>query len=113
MSLTRDTYINTPSPIEKELKAIFDTQESLIIFDIGSCEGEDSIKYSKIFPKSQIYAVEKPFTIHSREALQLIKLAKQKEKLLAVYHNRRYVSDYLTIKKILDKKCRSYAFCTI
>lgn len=48
--------------------------------------------------------VEKPFTIHTREALQLINLAKQKGKLLAVYHNRRYVSDYLTIKKILDKK---------
>ncbi len=48
--------------------------------------------------------VEKPFTIHTREALQLINLAKQKNKLLAVYHNRRYVSDYFTIKKILDKK---------
>ena len=48
--------------------------------------------------------VEKPFTIHSREALQLINLAKQKNLVLAVYHNRRYVSDYLTIKKILDKK---------
>lgn len=48
--------------------------------------------------------VEKPFTIHTREALQLMNLAKQKNKLLAVYHNRRYVSDYLTIKKILDEK---------
>ncbi len=48
--------------------------------------------------------VEKPFTIHSRDALQLINTAKQKRLLLAVYHNRRYVSDYFTIKKILDKK---------
>ncbi|MDQ2753847.1 MAG: Gfo/Idh/MocA family oxidoreductase [Bacteroidota bacterium] len=48
--------------------------------------------------------VEKPFTIFSNDALQLINKAKQKELLLAVYHNRRYVSDYLTIKKILDKK---------
>ncbi len=46
--------------------------------------------------------VEKPFTVHSREALQLINLAKQKQRLLAVYHNRRYVSDYFTVKKILD-----------
>ena len=48
--------------------------------------------------------VEKPFTIHSSEALELINLAKQKNLLLAVYHNRRYVSDYLTIKKVLDEK---------
>ena len=48
--------------------------------------------------------VEKPFTIHSREALQLSHIAKQKNLHLAVYHNRRYVSDYFTIKKILDKK---------
>lgn len=48
--------------------------------------------------------VEKPFTIHSREALLLANIAKQKNLVLAVYHNRRYVSDYLTIKKILDKK---------
>ncbi len=48
--------------------------------------------------------VEKPFTIYSNDALQLINMAKQKGLLLAVYHNRRYVSDYLTIKNVLDKK---------
>ena len=48
--------------------------------------------------------VEKPFTIDSNDALELINVAKQKGLLLAVYHNRRYVSDYLTIKKILDEK---------
>lgn len=58
MLLTRDNYINTPSPIEKELKELFDVKDELIIFDIGSCEGEDSIKYSKIFPNSKIYAFE-------------------------------------------------------
>ncbi len=36
MPLTRDTCINTAFPIEKELKAIFNSQESLIIFDLGS-----------------------------------------------------------------------------
>lgn len=58
MLLTRDNYINSPSPIEPELKLIFDVKKSLIIFDIGSCEGEDSIKYSRIFPNSKIFAVE-------------------------------------------------------
>jgi FkbM family methyltransferase len=58
MTLTRDDYINQPSPIEKELRCLFDIDLSLTIFDIGSCEGEDSIKYSKLFPNSEIYAVE-------------------------------------------------------
>ncbi len=48
--------------------------------------------------------VEKPFTIHSREAMQLINFTKQTNLTLAVYHNRRYVSDYLTIKKLLDEQ---------
>ncbi len=48
--------------------------------------------------------VEKPFTVHSREAAQLGRLAKEKNRVLAVYHNRRYVSDYFTLKKILDEK---------
>lgn len=48
--------------------------------------------------------VEKPFTIYSNEAMELTNAAKQNNLLLAVYHNRRYVSDYLTIKKILDEK---------
>jgi FkbM family methyltransferase len=58
MCFTRDTYINIPSPIENELRLIFDIQNLLVIFDIGSCEGEDSIKYSRIFPNSKIFAVE-------------------------------------------------------
>jgi len=47
--------------------------------------------------------VEKPFTIYSYEAAELIKIAKEKNLLLAVYQNRRYVSDYLTIRKILQQ----------
>lgn len=58
MTFTRDTYINSPSPIEYELRLIFDVQKPLVIFDIGSCEGEDSIRYSRIFSNSRIFAVE-------------------------------------------------------
>jgi len=48
--------------------------------------------------------VEKPFTIITEEANELIALAKKKDLKLTVYHNRRYDSDYKTIKKVLDKK---------
>jgi FkbM family methyltransferase len=58
MTVTRNSYISAPLPIEKELKTILNAQESLVVFDIGSCEGEDSIKYAKLFPNSKIYSVE-------------------------------------------------------
>lgn len=48
--------------------------------------------------------VEKPFTIDIKEAEELIVLAKKQNKILSVYQNRRYDSDYKTIKKVLDKK---------
>ena len=54
--------------------------------------------------KGKHVVVEKPFTIYSKDALELVQLAKEKNLVLAVYHNRRYVSDYFTIKKILDQK---------
>jgi predicted dehydrogenase len=48
--------------------------------------------------------VDKPFTITSTEAKKLIALATKKNRVLSVYQNRRYVSDFLTIQKLLDEK---------
>ena len=47
--------------------------------------------------------VEKPFTITVEEGNELIALAKKQNKKLSVYQNRRYDSDYKTIKKILSQ----------
>ncbi|WP_153797269.1 Gfo/Idh/MocA family oxidoreductase [Foetidibacter luteolus] len=47
--------------------------------------------------------VEKPFTIKSEEALQLVEAAKKAGKILSVYQNRRYDSEVVTIKEILNK----------
>lgn len=48
--------------------------------------------------------VEKPFTNTTAEAKELIALAAASGKILSVYQNRRYVSDFLTIRDLLDKK---------
>lgn len=48
--------------------------------------------------------VEKPFTIISEEGNELIALAKKQNKKLSVYQNRRYDSDYKTIKKVVEAK---------
>lgn len=46
--------------------------------------------------------VEKPFTATAAEAEELINLAKEKNKQLSVFHNRRWDSDFLTVKKIIE-----------
>ena len=48
--------------------------------------------------------VDKPFTVTSAEASNLIRLAKSKNLLISVYHNRRFVSDFFAAKKIINSK---------
>lgn len=45
--------------------------------------------------------IEKPFTNTVEEADELIALSKKQGKILTAYHNRRFVSDTKTVKKIL------------
>lgn len=47
--------------------------------------------------------VEKPFTITTMEAEELIALAQQRDKKISVFHNRRFDSDYKTVKKIVEQ----------
>lgn len=46
--------------------------------------------------------VEKPFTVNVEEAAELIEIANRQQKILTVYHNRRFTSDTKTVKKLLD-----------
>ncbi|WP_445736634.1 Gfo/Idh/MocA family oxidoreductase [Mariniflexile sp.] len=45
--------------------------------------------------------VEKPFTASVAEAEELIQLAKAKNVIISVYHNRRFDSDFKTVQKVL------------
>jgi len=56
--ISRQAYLDQPSPINDDLLAIFPRSSQLTIFDVGSCEGEDSIRYARLFPSATIYAVE-------------------------------------------------------
>ena len=53
-----DSYINSPLLIQEELLSLFEKSKDIVIFDIGACEGEDTIRYSKLFHNSTIYAFE-------------------------------------------------------
>ncbi len=48
--------------------------------------------------------LEKPFTITSADAQALIEISQKANRVLSVFQNRRYVCDFLTIKKILSDK---------
>jgi scyllo-inositol 2-dehydrogenase (NADP+) len=61
--------------------------------------------YAKAALESGKHVVlEKPFANTTAEALDLVETAKATGKVCSVYHNRRYVSDFLTMQQILDKK---------
>jgi scyllo-inositol 2-dehydrogenase (NADP+) len=47
--------------------------------------------------------LEKPFTITSEDAKALITISLKAGRILSVFQNRRYVCDFLTIKKILSE----------
>lgn len=46
--------------------------------------------------------VDKPFTVTTEQASELIALANKYDKLLTVYQNRRFDSDYKTVKKVIE-----------
>lgn len=51
-------YLAEQTPVERELSRLFFRRERLVIFDIGACEGEDSIRYRRRFGSSRIFAFE-------------------------------------------------------
>ncbi|TZF81503.1 oxidoreductase [Pedobacter sp. BS3] len=46
--------------------------------------------------------VDKPFTVTSQQAEELIQLAQAQDKLLTVFQNRRWDSDFKTVKKVIE-----------
>ena len=55
----------------------------------------------KALEQGKNVVVEKPFALSEREAVQLLELAQQKGLMATAYQNRRWDSDFLTIKRLL------------
>jgi FkbM family methyltransferase len=51
-------YLMQPSEAEREFRRLFALHEPLVICDIGACEGEDSVRYARLFPRARVFAFE-------------------------------------------------------
>src|SRR4026207_601978 len=100
-NLTQEKYpgVKTFRSLEDLLA---DKKIELVIVNTPSVTHYDYAK--QVIQAAKHLIVEKPFTATVEQAEELIALAKKKKVKLSVYHNRRYDSDYRTIKKILDEK---------
>jgi FkbM family methyltransferase len=56
--LTLERYLQERLPIQTELGILFSDDARVTIFDVGACEGEDSIRYQRRFPCAEVYAFE-------------------------------------------------------
>lgn len=58
----------------------------------------------KMLESGKHVVVEKPFTNTAAEAHELILLARQKGRMLTVFQNRRWDGDFMTVKKIVERR---------
>ncbi len=73
----------------------------LVVVNTPSVTHYDFAK--KVINAGKHLIVEKPFTATVAEAQELIRLAKEKNVKMSVFHNRRYDSDFKTVKKVLNE----------
>lgn len=57
----------------------------------------------KALEKGKNVILEKPFTVNTSQAEELVKLASKKNLFLSAYQNRRFDRDYLQVQKILNE----------
>lgn len=86
----------------RTLEELLDDKDiELVVVNTPSVTHYDYARQAILAGKHLI--VEKPFTATAAQAQELIELARKKNVKLSVYQNRRYDSDYKTVKNILDE----------
>lgn len=79
-----------------------DDSIELVVINTPNATHYEYTKMALLADKHAI--VEKPFTVTVAEGVELVALAKQRNLFITVYQNRRFDSDYRTVKKIVDEK---------
>lgn len=92
-------------PIVKTFRSLeemlADEKVELVVVNTPSVTHYEYAK--KVIGAGKHLVVEKPFTATVEQADELIGLAKRKSVKFSVYQNRRYDSDYRTVKKVLGE----------
>jgi len=101
-SLARDRYGPNTKVVTTYEEVLNDPECDLVV--IGT---PNSTHYP--FAKAALEAgkhviIEKPLTTTSVEGAELVKIAEAKNLVVAVYQNRRYDSDFLTLRRLLEKE---------
>ena len=56
--MTAEEYLQIPIEFQQEIDKYFGIKSPKVIFDIGACEGLDSIKYARRFPGCTVFSFE-------------------------------------------------------
>jgi predicted dehydrogenase len=87
--------------IRRDADALFDDERiALVVVATPNSSHFDLARRALLAGKHVV--VDKPFTVRGSEARELIALAREKRRLLTVFHNRRWEGDFLTIRRLLD-----------
>ena len=79
------------------------SDSSLDLFVVTTPSGTHFEVARKILEAGRPVVIDKPMSVTSAQIAKLIRLAATKNVLLTPFHNRRWDSDFLTIKKLLDE----------
>ncbi len=95
--------INTRYPgtkIVSDVKQILEDKEIELVFILTPNQAHYELAKAALLAGKNV-VVDKPFTVTTEEADELIELAKKQGKLLTVYQNRRWTADFKTVKKLI------------
>lgn len=53
-----EDYLAGQNPVDPYLRWLVGSAPTPVILDIGACEGEDSIRYGRLFPRARIFSFE-------------------------------------------------------
>lgn len=88
--------------VYRSLEAML-ADKSLGLFVVATPNGTHYEIAKQILSAGKNVVVDKPMTLTSAEAAELIGLARKHKVLLVPFHNRRWDSDFLTIQKLLHE----------
>lgn len=88
--------------VYRSLEAML-ADSSLDLFVVATPNGTHFELAREILNAGKNVVVDKPMTMRSAEAVELIGLAKKHKRILSPFHNRRWDGDFLTVQRLLHE----------